>query len=142
MLKKVIQYTDLFGNKKESTFYFGFMKSDLVMMQSSNSGGLENHLKNIIETSDNDLIMKNFEKIILDAYGEKSEDGQSFDKTDEARRRFRHSPAFDVLFMELLNDTDKAIEFVRGIMPDGVDISDELEDVKSIASTEQPMLEG
>lgn len=131
MLKKVIQYEDLFGNQREETFYFGFTKSELVKLSSSNSGGLENHLQNIIETADKKRIMDNFERIILDSYGIKSDDGRSFIKNEEEREKFRQCPAFDVLFMDLLSDTDKAIEFVRGIMPKGVQISDaEVEKIK------------
>lgn len=125
MLKKTIEYEDLFGAKRKEVFYFGYMRSELVKLSSSNPGGLENHLENIIETADQQSIMDNFEKIILGSYGVKSEDGKSFIKNDEIREKFHQSPAFDVLFMELLGDTDKAIEFVRGIMPKDVQISDE-----------------
>lgn len=125
MLKKEIAYEDFFGNKRKETFYFGLMKSELVMMSSSNSGGLENHLMNILETSNNQRIMDEFEKIILESYGVKSDDGVSFIKNEETREKFKQSNAYDVLFMELLSDTDKAIEFVRGIMPKGAEITDE-----------------
>lgn len=125
MLKKTIKYTDLFDNEREEVFYFGLMKSELVMLSNSNSGGLENQLKNIIETSDRVRIMQEFEKIILSSYGVKSEDGKSFLKNEKIREEFHQSPAFDVLFMDLLSDTDKVIEFVRGIMPKGVKIPEE-----------------
>lgn len=125
MLKREIEYEDFFGNKRKETFYFGFMKSELVMMSSSNSGGLENHLKNVIETSNSQRIMDEFERIILDSYGVKSEDGVSFIKNAEVREKFHQSNAYDILFMELMSDTDKAIEFVRGIMPKGAEITDE-----------------
>lgn len=132
MLKKTVKYEDFFGNEREETIYFGYMKSELVMLSNSNSGGLENQLANIIETSDKKRIMEEFEKIILGSFGVKSDDGVSFIKNDELRERFHQSPAFDVIFMELLSDTDKAIEFVRGIMPKDVKISDD--DVAAIKS--------
>lgn len=125
MLKKEIQFEDLFGNKKKKTFYFGFTKTELTMMQTSSSGGLENSLRNIIETDNNEKIMNFFERIILDSYGEKSDDGMRFMKSEEKKQAFKESPAFDALFMDLLSDTDKAIEFVKGIMPKGVEITSE-----------------
>lgn len=124
MIKKTIKYKDFFDNEREETFYFGYMKSELVKMSHSNSGGLENHLTNIIETADRKRIMEEFENIILGSYGVKSEDGMSFIKNEEVCEKFHQSAAFDTLYMELLSDTDKAIEFVRGIMPKGVKISD------------------
>lgn len=131
MLKKTVKYQDFFGNEREETMYFGYMKSELVMLSHSNSGGLENHLTNIIETSDKKRIMKEFEDIILGSYGIKSDDGVSFIKNDEVREKFHQSRAFDVIFMELLTDTDKAIEFVRGIMPSDVSIDmNDLENIK------------
>lgn len=130
MIKKEIEYEDYFGNKRKVTCYFGFTKTELLMMQSSSTGGLENTLKNIIETDKSDKIMEFFESIILDSYGEKSDDGTRFMKSDEIKKAFKETPAYDKLFLELLANEDKAIEFVRGIMPKGVTITDE--DVKKV----------
>lgn len=124
MLKKELKFEDYFGNDRQLTCYFGFTKTELTMMQASSSGGLENTLKNIIETDDNEKIMKWFEEIVISAYGVKSDDGMEFDKSPEVKKKFKQSPAFDVLMMELLSDTEKAIEFVKGIMPKGVKITD------------------
>lgn len=125
MLKKEIEFEDVFGNERKQTFYFGFTKSELTMMQTTTSGGLENSLRNIIETDNNQKIMNFFQKLILDSYGEKSDDGFRFMKNPELKQAFFESPAYDVLFMELLSDTNKAIEFVKGIMPKGIEITSE-----------------
>lgn len=130
MIKKEVTYTDYFNNERRATCYFGFTKTELLMMQSSASGGLENTLRNIIETDNSEKIMKFFEKVILDSYGEKSDDGTRFMKNKEIRAAFRESPIFDQIFMELIQDENKAIEFVRGIMPKGINITEE--DVKKV----------
>ena len=125
MLKKEIEYEDLFGQQKKQTYYFGFTKSELTMMQTTSSGGLENTLHNLIETNNTEKIMGFFQTIILDSYGVKSDDGSRFMKNAELKQAFFESPAYDVLFMDLLSSTDKAIEFVKGIMPKGIEITSE-----------------
>lgn len=125
MLKKEIVFEDVFGNERKQTFYFGFTKSELTMMQTTSSGGLENSLRNIMETNNEQKIMNFFQNLILDSYGEKSDDGFRFMKNPELKQAFFESPAYDVLFMDLLSDTNKAIEFVKGIMPKGIEITSE-----------------
>ena len=51
--------------------------------------------------------MEFFEDLIKKAYGVKSEDGRRFMKSEEISRSFMESPAYEILFEELVTN-DKA----------------------------------
>ena len=117
MFKKTIEYTDYNGEKRKEDFYFNLNKAELMEMQLSQDGGLQNHLMRIIKTKDTPEIVKMFKDIILMAYGEKSPDGRKFLKSDEIRRDFECSEAYSELFMELATNSDSAAEFVNALLP-------------------------
>jgi hypothetical protein len=74
-------------------------------------------LQNIVDAKNGRAIMDNFEKLILSAYGEKDADGIHFRKSEEISAAFASTPAYDILFMELLNDDKAAADFVNGLLP-------------------------
>lgn len=117
MFKKTIEYTDYNGEKRKEDFYFNLNKAELMEMQLSLNGGLQNHLMRIIKTKDTPELVKMFKEIILMAYGEKSPDGKKFMKSDEIRKDFECSEAYSELFMELATNSDSAAEFVNALLP-------------------------
>lgn len=117
MFKKTIEYTDYNGEKRKEDFYFNLNKAELMEMQLSQNGGLQNHLMRIIKTKDTPELVKMFKDIILMAYGEKSPDGKKFMKSEEIRRDFECSEAYSELFMELATNSDSAAEFVNALLP-------------------------
>jgi hypothetical protein len=121
LLKKTITYEDFNGTQRTEDFYFHLSRADLVEMQLSKQGGLDKWLQNIIDSEDGAMIMSEFKKLILDSYGQKSDDGKRFIKTQELRDEFLASEAYSVLFMELCTQQDKAAEFVNGLLPKGMD---------------------
>ena len=117
MLKETIKYQDYDGNDYEEDFYFNLNKSELIKLQTSIPGGLEQMIKNIIAAIDQNALMNMFSKIIHISYGEKSPDGKHFVKSEEIANAFEQTLAYDNLFMELINDADKAAAFINGILP-------------------------
>ena len=117
MLKETIKYQDYDGNDYEEDFYFNLNKSELIKLQTSIPGGLEQMIKNIIAAKDQNALMNMFSKIIHISYGEKSPDGKHFVKSEEIANAFEQTLAYDNLFMELINDADKAAAFINGILP-------------------------
>ena len=117
MLKRTITYTDYNGEERTEDFYFNLTKAEVIEMQYSIGGGLKDWLENIVKAKDQPSIIREFKKVILAAYGEKSPDGREFMKSDEIRHRFECTEAYSILFMELATDADKASEFVNGITP-------------------------
>lgn len=117
MLKKTITYTDLNGVERKDTFYFNLTKPEIVRMQSSVKGGLDLRLKGIANVLDGAAILEFFEDLIAKSYGEKSEDGLRFIKSDELSIAFMQTPAYEALFEELVTDDKAAADFVNGVMP-------------------------
>ena len=106
-------------------------------MEMGTTGGLAEQIQRIVESQDSASIIKIFKDIILKAYGEKSADGKRFIKVNDAgvplSVGFSQTEAYSQLFMELATDADAASNFIKGIIPADIDISDE----KIKAITEQ-----
>ena len=128
MLSKKIKYTDYNGVEREETFLFNLSKAELMEMELGTAGGLADMIKSIVAAQDTPSIVKIFKKLVLQAYGEKSPDGKRFLKVDEKGNPlsvgFSQTEAYSNLFMELATDTNAAINFIRGIIPGDIDISD------------------
>lgn len=117
MLKKNITYTDYNGVERTETFYFNLSKAEIMEMELGTTGGLAEMIKKVIATKDVPSIMKIFKDLVLRSYGEKSDDGKRFIKSDELREAFSQTEAYSNLFMELSTNPDMAAEFVNGIIP-------------------------
>ena len=116
MHKEVITYTDLNGVQRTEDFYFDLSKPEIVKMQASAKGGYDVQLKSIAASPNGALIMEFFENFIKTAYGEKSDHGRRFMKSDEISRSFMETPAYEVLFEKLVTDANAASEFVNRVM--------------------------
>lgn len=120
MLKKTIKYTDFNGDEVSEDHFFHLSKAELVELEMSEKGGLSEVLQRIIDAEDGKRIIAEFKKIVLGAYGQRSEDGRRFVKNQTLRDEFESSEAYSTLFMELVTDAGKAAEFVNGIVPQGL----------------------
>lgn len=117
MLKKTITYTDFNGEEVQEDFFFHLSKAELVEMEMSHKGGLSATLARIVAAEDSKSIVAEFKNIILSSYGQRSDDGRRFVKNQQIRDEFESTEAYSELFMELVTNTDAAIEFVNGIIP-------------------------
>lgn len=136
MLKKTIKYTDYNGVERNEDFFFNLTKAELMEMEMTTTGGMAEMIKQIVKAKDTASIIKIFKEIILKAYGEKSADGKRFIKVNENNIPlsigFSQTEAYSELFMELSTDADAAANFIKGIIPGDVEISDEeLEKIKN-----------
>ena len=120
MFKKTITYTDYNGSERTEDFYFNLSKAELMEMEMSMAGGMEAMLQKIIAAQDTSKIIEMFKKIILKAYGEKSDDGKRFIKSPELSKAFSETEAYSNFFVELAQDAGKASEFINGIIPSGL----------------------
>lgn len=119
MIAKTINFTDYNGNKKEKTYHFNLNKVELAEMEVSVNGGLSDMLKKISTEKDKPKIVEFFKDIILRSYGVKSEDGERFEKSPELAKAFSQTEAFVELFMEIANNSEAAVAFVKGVIPAG-----------------------
>lgn len=117
MIKKTVTYTDFNGDEVSEDLFFHLSQAELVEMEMSEKEGLSAALKKIVDAEDGKAIIREFKTIILSAYGQRSEDGKRFVKTQQLRDEFESSEAYSALFMELVTDTDAAVEFTNGIVP-------------------------
>lgn len=117
MIKKTITYEDFNGETVTEDFYFHLSKAELLEMNFQASGGLENYARSIINTRDTATMTKIYKELLLKSYGIKTPDGKHFMKTDQIRLEFECSPAYPILYTELLTDDNAAAEFFNGIIP-------------------------
>ena len=117
MLKRPITYTDFDGNEITEDFYFNLSASDIVNLDAKYEGGLEGAIKRIAAAEDKTAMIMEMEKVILASYGERSEDGKRFRKSDELSSDFRYHAAYDVLFFEIISDENKMVEFITQVIP-------------------------
>lgn len=127
MLGENIKYTDYNGVNREEKFFFNLSKAELMEMELGVEGGLSEILKKIIKEQNVPRIMEIFKKLVLKAYGEKSQDGKRFIKVDEKgvplSQYFEQTPAYSELYVRLASDAEYAAKFVRGIIPSDIDIT-------------------
>lgn len=118
MIKKTISYIDYNGVERTEDFYFNLSKAELVEMELTTTGGLVEKIEKITKTKNQPEIVKIFKELVLKAYGEKSDDGRRFVKSEEIATAFSQTEAYSNLFMELATDDKAAAEFIKGIVPE------------------------
>lgn len=128
MLKKNIKYTDYNGVERNEEFLFNLSKAELMEMEMSTQGGLAEMIQKVVDAQDAPAIIKVFKEIILKAYGEKSADGKRFIKVSDTgvplSIGFSQTEAYSQLFMELATNAEEAANFIKGVIPSDMDISD------------------
>lgn len=122
MYKKVINYTDLFGNDLEETLYFNLTMPEAIeiygqytngTLENSNFDELVNDMKNRKDVKGMIDLIQN---VILSSYGERSEDGRYFNKSKEIKEKFSNSVAYAELFELLFTDPEEMKKFSKGII--------------------------
>lgn len=132
MLKKTITYENFNEETVSEDFFFHLSKAELVELEMSHEGGLSATIERIVAADDNKSLIAEFKNIILNSYGKRSEDGRRFIKNQELRDEFESTEAYSVLFMELITNTDSAVEFINGVIPKGM-----VEEAAKVAGTEE-----
>ena len=118
MISKTIKFEDFNGNEREQTYYFHMSEAEIIeWLTTEGDYTVDKVYERMVEKRNGKEIIESVQDMILRSYGEKSLDGLEFDKSPEIVRRFKQSPAYSTLFMELAQDADKAADFFNGIMP-------------------------
>ena len=120
MAKKTITYTDFEGKEVTKDFYFNISKMEFRVLDRRIPGGLERLINKIRTEKDEAQLVDFLDMLILESYGELAEDGR-FVKEDPHGRRlssyFKVSEAWDVLFMNMIQNEDELSEFLTGVVP-------------------------
>lgn len=119
MLKWPITYTDFNDNTVTETFYFNLSEAELVAKETEYEGGFSTFLQNLVFSDSKNKLIGEFKKLVLECYGEKSDDGKRFVKSEAIREDFSHTAAYQQLFIDLATDSNKAADFIIGVFPKG-----------------------
>lgn len=119
MLKKTVTYEDYNGVTQTEDFYFNLTKVECMELEFGFGNGetLSGSIQTLINAGDMATVISTIKKIVLMAYGVKSPDGKRFIKNDTLRTEFEETPAFEQIYWELVSDSEKAAEFISGIVP-------------------------
>lgn len=117
MLRKTVKFKNYDGVEITKDLYFNLRKDELIHMQFEEDGGLDKLLKKMQDEKDLKEIMRMFEKILKATYGEKSPDGNEFDKSEEAWKRFKSSNAYEAFYMDLISDPNNLSSFIDAVIP-------------------------
>lgn len=120
MIKKTIEYTDFNNDVRIEDFYFNLTKDELVQLGVKYPGGLEKKINDLIKTDDAQEVYDIFRTIVLESYGEKSDDGKRFIKSKEMATAFSQTNAFSELIMELISDSEYGAKFIEGLLPEDI----------------------
>lgn len=128
MLRKPVTFKDFDGQKVTKDFYFNLTKAELIRLQVSMRGGLAERLQLIGRLDPNEgenskLILSTFENILKSAYGVRLENG-AFVKGEEHWAAFETTEAYSELFMQLVTNAKYAAEFIKGILPEDMELGD------------------
>lgn len=115
MFTETITYEDYNGETRTEKFCFNLTKTEALFMENSLDCGLSEKMKQIVESKNKPELTKLFEKILLSAYGIKSDDGKRFMKSEEISKAFKESPAYDILFMKMFTEEGYMVKFVEGL---------------------------
>lgn len=121
MLKKEIEYVDYDGEKRTEDFYFNLRQDEIIEFNFNANLKLSEHIEGMIKAKDIREVYQLFKKIILMAYGVKT-DEKHFKKSPQISADFESTPAFEALIMELVRDEAKAADFIKQILPKNVDL--------------------
>ena len=132
MLIHKISYIDLNGVTCEDTLYFNLSKVDIAKLQVKGDGTFIDQLKGWLKDKKIENVFNFFYNLVLDSYGEKSEDGKRFIRTPEMRKQFEESRAFDEFFADVISTDEKMTNFVRAVIP--YTLPEDIPDVASIGS--------
>ncbi len=116
MLKKEITYTDYDGNERTEEFRFNLTKSEIIELEMSVVGGWTKQMQKALAEQNAPLLMEQFKKLILKAYGEIAADSRRFVKSEELSTAFSQTAAYDELFMEIFTDPEKQEVFMKAII--------------------------
>lgn len=122
MLFRPITYTTHDNPPKTvtKTFCFHLSKREIIRYAAKHEGGIKGMIDGMIKETSEDKILQTLEDLVLMSYGERSEDGEEFDKSSEVVQRFRNHAAYDALFDEFMESPTTAgamADFLNGIFP-------------------------
>lgn len=117
MFCKILEYTNYNDEQKANKFYFNLDEVEVIRFEAAYPNGIQAHVEELAEKNDRAGVVALLEDLIIKSYGIKSEDGETFEKSDEIYNHFKNTAAYNQLFVDLLSgDGKKAIEFFNNVV--------------------------
>lgn len=141
MLKRTFTYIDFNGVERTEDFYFYLDKTGIIKLNSKFGGGIQTKFEEIVNKLDVKELVKTVDAFIDASYGVKSSDGRRFIQNEEVLADFKATPAYDMLFQELVaseNAADKFSEFIKKILP--ADVQKQVEEEITKGNKKMPNL--
>lgn len=107
MISKKVTYSDFNGNERAEELYFHMNKAECVEFLATNETFSDDFKTMVITIKD----------LILKSYGEVSQDGKRFIKSEEKSKAFYQTEAYSALYMELAGDEGAMEAFINGVIP-------------------------
>lgn len=125
MVKKIVTVIDpLTGVEKKVECHFHLHDGELAEMQLATEGGLTNVLQAVVDSKSAPLTVAFFRRILLSAYGEKTEQGE-FWKNATRTEIFAAGPAYSAVICWLLQcKPEEMKKFMAGITAKGLTAMD------------------
>ena len=120
MFKIEQHYKDFLGNDQVETLRFNISESEMYDLAKNNPKFNVDYLRTVMEKGNGMEIIDVVRELIVLSYGELSEDGKKFRKSNEIALEFCQSAAYDALFDRLVSSNDEKfiLEFLTGVFPD------------------------
>lgn len=119
MLKETIKFNNLDGVEVERVLYFNISTLELGELNKEAGGNLERSLSESANGNGLELFLS-IGNLLLKAYGERSEDGDGFNKSPEIREKFKNSLAYDAFIEKLLSNPETFENFTRNLLSGSV----------------------
>jgi hypothetical protein len=136
VFKRTITYTNFDDEEVSEVFYFNISKPELLDMEVKFKQGMSKRIQTMIDSNDRKELLETFKELVLLSYGEKSEDGRRFIKSDQISKEFTQTAAYDALFMELATSDVALVAFLNGILPKDMQGSITIEEVREKAKAQ------
>lgn len=119
MFKHTVEYKDFNGNDRKEDVYFHLSLPEVVRLEAEIGKPLQDHIKELTTNQDLNKLLAFLEKLMLNAYGQKTTDGKSFHKSKELRDAFEYSNAYAEVFEQVLLNPELARKFGENVAEDG-----------------------
>lgn len=117
MIKQTVAYTNLDGNAATEDLYFNLNKSELIDLELEQERSMSDMLKEIGEDPTAKDVLWMLKTFVHRSYGKRSEDGRKFIKNKDVLEDFIDSEPYSEFLWTLINNPQKAMEFITGLMP-------------------------
>lgn len=117
MFKKTVTYRDFNDVERTEEYFFHLSTTEVLKLEKNKDGSLSEQLEKIQRDEDEAAMLDMITKLVLLAYGEKSEDGRRFVKSDKLVEEFTETEAYSQIFLDIMTNENELIDFITGILP-------------------------